>query len=224
MLVLVSCTNIKTNENKSEKSFDDYGPAENLWERWTYPNQEFDQAYFDMVNEDAKAQMYQKGGDDVSWRVEGPLNIGGRINCVMLNPENNQDILIGTSSGGIFRSTNSGIDWEAIGEDFSNMSIGSIAFNPQNVDEIYVGTGDPNISGTPKTGNGVYKSTDGGLTWEHKGPSEVGVVSKLLVHPTQSNIVYMASMGTPYFEDEHRGVYKSLDGGEHWVEITNGLV
>ena len=99
------------------------------------------------------------------------------------------------------------------------MSIGSIAFNPQNIDEIYVGTGDPNISGYPKTGNGVYKSTDGGLTWEHKGPTEVGVVSKILVHPTQSNIVYMASMGTPYFEDDNRGIYKSIDGGENWEQV-----
>jgi len=160
MLVLVSCTSTKTEDRESAKSFDDFGPADYLWERWTYPNQVFDQAYFDLVFEDVKAQMYQKGGDDVSWRVEGPLNIGGRVNCVMINPNNNLDILIGTSSGGVFRSTNSAGDWEAIGEDFSNMSIGSIAFNPQNVNEIYVGTGDPNISGTPKTGNGVYKSID----------------------------------------------------------------
>ena len=219
LLVLVSCTSINSEEKETAKSFDDYGPADNLWERWTYPNKEFDQAYFDVVIEEVKAQMAQKGGDDVSWRVEGPLNIGGRINCVMINPNDGEDILIGTSAGGVFRSTNSGTDWEAIGEDFSNMSIGSIAFNPQNVNDIYVGTGDPNISGTPKTGNGVYKSTDGGVTWEHKGPSEVGVVSKLLVHPTQSNIVYMASMGTPYYEDEHRGIYKSTDSGESWEQI-----
>lgn len=219
VLVLVSCSDLNTAEKKSAKSFSDYGPADNLWERWTYPNQEFDQAYFDVVIKEVKQQMYQKGGDDVSWRVEGPLNIGGRVNCIMINPDNDQDILIGTSAGGVFRSVNSGIDWVPIGEDFSNMSIGSIAINPQNVNEIYVGTGDPNISGTPKTGNGVYKSTDGGITWEHKGPSGVGVVSKLLVHPTQSNVVYMASMGTPYYEDEHRGIYKSTDGGESWEQI-----
>lgn len=219
MLVLVSCTNITTEEKESAKLHNEYGPADYLWERWTYPNQAFDQAYFDEVLEDAKAQLYQKGGDDVGWRVEGPLNIGGRINCVMINPNDDEDILIGTSAGGVFRSTNSTADWEAIGEDFSEMSIGSIAFNPQNVNEIYVGTGDPNISGYPKTGNGVYKSSDGGLTWDHKGPSEVGVVSKLLVHPSQPNIVYMASMGTPYYEDNHRGIYKSIDGGESWEQI-----
>ena len=218
-LGMISCTSTLTEENESGIAFNEYGPADYLWERWTYPNQVFDQAYFNEVIDEVKAKRYQKGGDDVSWRIEGPLNIGGRINCIMINPGDNQDIWIGTSAGGVFRSLNSGNNWEPIGEDFSDMSIGSIAFNPQNVNEIYVGTGDPNISGYPKTGNGVYKSTDGGLTWEHKGPAEVGVVSKILVHPTQSNIIYMASMGTPYFEDENRGIYKSIDGGESWEQV-----
>jgi photosystem II stability/assembly factor-like uncharacterized protein len=219
LIFLFSCAENNQATKESAKRLSDYGPADHLWERWTYPNETFDVAYFDKVIEDVKLQMLQKGGNDVSWRVEGPTNIGGRINCVALNPDNESEIFIGTSAGGVFRSSNAGGNWESIGNDFLSMAIGAIAFNPQNTQEIYVGTGDPNISGTPKTGNGVYKSIDGGDTWELLGMQEVGVVSKILVHPTQSNIVFMASMGTPYYEDENRGVYKSMDGGDTWNQI-----
>lgn len=218
-IFLISCTgNVKELKERG-KQYGEYGPAEHIWERWTYPNESFDIAYFDKVMANAESQMNQKNSTNVHWRIEGPTNIGGRINCIALNPVNDEDILIGTSAGGVFRSGDSGENWESIGNSFSTMSIGAIAFNPQNTQEIYVGTGDPNISGTPKTGDGVYKSIDGGLTWEHKGAANVGVVSKILVHPTQPNIVYMASMGTPYFEDEHRGVYKSTDGGDTWNQV-----
>jgi len=221
LLILVLFSACKNNTNKKEipKQFTDYGPAENLWERWAYPNATFDQTYYNEVMESAKMQMFQKSGADVSWRVEGPLNIGGRINVIAINPDNSDQILIGTAAGGVFKSNDSGLNWEPIGEDFVRMPIGAIAYNPQNPNEIYVGTGDPNIGGSPETGNGIYKSIDGGLTWNHKGPSEVGIVSKILVHPTQPNIIYMASMGTPYFEDNNRGVYKSVDGGDTWEQM-----
>jgi len=219
MVFLVSCSGNDKAVKQSGKQFNEYGPAEHLWERWTYPNESFDVAYFDKVMDAAKAQTYQKNSVDVNWRIEGPTNIGGRINCIALNPDNEEEILIGTSAGGVFRSSDLGLNWETIGNGFSTMSIGAIAFNPLNTQEIYVGTGDPNISGTPKTGDGIYKSIDGGLTWEHKGSANVGVVSKILVHPTDPDIVYMASMGTPYFEDDNRGIYKSTDGGDNWEQV-----
>lgn len=218
LLTMMSCAT--TEKEEKGKSYDAYGPAEYLWERWTYPNESFDENYFTEVLNSVKEDLANKDlQTEVSWRQEGPLNIGGRINCVVLNPDNEEEIWIGTAAGGVFRSPDGGASWEEVGNDFSNMSIGSIAFDPINTDTVYVGTGDPNISGYPKSGVGVYKTVDGGDTWEHMGPSEVGVVSKLLVHPTSTNIIYMASMGTPWIEGPDRGVYKSIDGGENWEQV-----
>jgi len=206
--------------NKEPKSFDAYGPAEYLWERWTYPNENFDEVYFNKVLGEVQSQLSEKDGqNEVSWRMEGPLNIGGRINVVVLNPDNEEEIWIGTSAGGVFRSMNSGDEWEAIGENFSNLSIGAIAFDPNNSDVVYVGTGDPNISGYPKTGDGIYKSIDGGSSWEYIGPIELGVVSKIIVDQYDSQTIYMASLGTPYYETPDRGVYKSEDGGDSWTQV-----
>jgi photosystem II stability/assembly factor-like uncharacterized protein len=219
-LFVFSFLSCDTEPKEKTRSFDAYGPAEYLWERWTYPNESFDEVYFNKVLKGVESELMEKDGqNDLSWRIEGPLNIGGRINVVVLNPDNEEEIWIGTSSGGVFRSLNSGDEWEAIGESFTNMSIGTIAFDPNNSDVIYVGTGDPNISGYPKTGDGIYKTEDGGSNWEHIGPSEVGVVSKIIVDQYDSETLYMASLGTPYFETPDRGVYKSEDGGESWTQV-----
>jgi photosystem II stability/assembly factor-like uncharacterized protein len=218
LLLLVACE--QSDKQEKEKDFSAYGPAEYLWERWAYPNENVDQAYFNKLLKEENAALANKDNqNEVSWRMEGPLNIGGRINCIALNPDDEEEIWIGTSAGGVFRSYNMGDDWEAIGESFAYMSIGSIAFDPSNTNVVYVGSGDPNISGYPSTGDGVYKTEDGGSTWEHMGPSEVGVVSKILVDPFSPETVYMASMGTPWFENEHRGVYKSIDGGVSWDQV-----
>jgi photosystem II stability/assembly factor-like uncharacterized protein len=218
LLAFISCDQIQQEEKG--KAFDQYGPADNLWERWTYPNEVFDQEYYLEVLNNANAQIAEKDNqNEVSWRMEGPLNIGGRINCIALNPDDESEIWVGTAAGGVFRSYNMGDDWEAIGESFAYLSIGSITFDPSNTSIVYVGSGDPNISGYPSSGDGVYKTEDGGASWEHLGPSEVGVVSKILVDPFSTETVYMASMGTPWFENEHRGVYKSIDGGANWEQV-----
>jgi photosystem II stability/assembly factor-like uncharacterized protein len=218
LVTIASCTNIEHKEKA--KDFNSYGPAENLWERWTYPNDKFDQKYFNKVIASSNVIAANKDQQtDLNWRMEGPLNIGGRINCISLNPDDESEIWIGTSAGGVFRSSDAGQSWEELGNDFAYMSIGSIAFDNSNTDIVYVGTGDPNISGYPHAGNGVYKTMDGGATWEHKGPSEVGIVSKLLVDPSSSDVIYMAAMGTPWEEGPNRGVYKSIDGGDTWDQV-----
>ena len=216
-LALISCTSQPKEEGKA---FDAYGPADYLWERWAFPNETFDEAYFDQVFKKAKQTAYEKDGqNEVSWRMEGPHNIGGRINVVVLNPDDEDEIWIGTSAGGVFKTSDAGESWLPIGDSFSNLSIGSIAFDPSNSSTVYVGTGDPNISGYPKTGDGVYKTEDGGDNWESLGLEELGVISKIIVDSDDSDILYLASMGTPYYESADRGIYKSDDGGESWNQI-----
>jgi len=218
-MILLSCTNHKSTQSEKGKSFDGYGPAEYLWERWTYPNQSFNTARFDEVLHEMNVQFSSSRIAEANWRVEGPLNIGGRINSIAINPEDQNELMIGASSGGVFKTTDGAETWESVGDEFASMAIGSIAYDPQNPEIIYVGTGDPNISSTPKTGSGVYRSNDGGESWEMIGLEETGIISKVLVHPTDSDILYVASMGTPYYEDENRGVYRSVDGGQSWEKI-----
>ncbi len=154
-----------------------------------------------------------------TWQVEGPGNIGGRITCIAIHPTNTNIIFIGTPNGGVFKSTDGGATWNPVFDNETNLSIGSIAFSPSSPTTIYVGTGDPAVSGYPFIGNGIYKSIDGGVTWTNMGLASASVICKLVVHPTNSNIVYAATMGLPMQRDNNRGIYKTIDGGINWTQV-----
>ncbi len=156
-------------------------------------------------------------GDD--WQLEGPLNISGRINSIALHPENPDIILIGLASGGIFKTINGGADWYPVFDEFSYIAIAHIVFDINNPDILYAGTGDPNISGFPFIGDGLYKSIDGGETWSYSGLEEVGIISRIIVHPANSEIIYAGAMGLPFERNEHRGLYKSTDAGGTWEQV-----
>ena len=153
-------------------------------------------------------------GDHVPWRLEGPQNIGGRINCIALNQQNQNSIYVGNAAGGIFKTTNGGNDWVPISDDFDYLPIGAIAINPSDTNILYAGTGDPNISGLPHIGNGVYKSVDGGANWTHQGLSNQRIISRLLIDYDHPDTIYAATMGNPFERDSLRGLYKSVDGGK----------
>lgn len=152
------------------------------------------------------------------WTLEGPTNIGGRFNCITLHPTNNSIMYAGSASGGIFKTTDNGVNWNPVFDDQPWLSISCITLQPGNPDVIYAGTGDKNISGIPFVGDGIYKSTDGGVTWNHSGLTSSRIISEVVVDPTNTNIVYAAAMGTPFIKDNNRGVYKSVDGGATWTQ------
>jgi len=154
-----------------------------------------------------------------NWTSTGPVNIGGRITSLAINPINQQIIFAGTPNGGIFRSVNSGATWTPIFDQNPYLAIGDIEIDPNNTQTIYAGTGDKVISGYPFIGNGLFKSTNGGNTWINIGLEDKGIISQIRVHPSNSNLIFAASMGTPFKRDLNRGLYKSLDGGNNWDEI-----
>src|SRR5690606_27754433 len=98
-------------------------------------------------------------------------------------------------------------------------AIGDITLDPVNPDIVYAGTGDPKVTGYPFIGDGVYKSTDGGMTWQHLGLTEQRIVSKIIVDPTNSDIIYVSCLGLPFERNDDRGLYKSIDGGNTWSQI-----
>jgi photosystem II stability/assembly factor-like uncharacterized protein len=200
----------------------------------TYPNDQFFftrmypdtvfplQAYTSALEQAAIENATRISGtrsDGEDWQLEGPFNISGRINTIAIHPENHDIILIGLASGGIFKTINGGLDWYPVFDDFSYIAIAHIVFDVSDPDVLYAGTGDPNISGFPFIGDGLYKSVDGGETWTYTGLEEVGIISRLIVHPAATDIVYAGAMGLPFERNEHRGLYKSTDAGSTWQQV-----
>lgn len=210
-----SCNNFNEKYESKNKPYDHFFLLRN------YPDEKLDiKAYKKCINELAKHQSLNKGiKSQPSWLLEGPGNIGGRINEIVVHPTNNNIMYAGNATGGVFKTTDGGGNWTPIFDDYPYMSIGEITFDPNNADIIYVGTGDPNISGHPFVGNGVYRSTNGGNSWTHLGLDQQGIVSKIVVDPTNSNIIYVATMGIPFERNNNRGLYKSIDGGSTWTQV-----
>jgi len=158
-------------------------------------------------------------GFDSDWITQGPGNLGGRVNTIAIHPFDKQIIYIGFSTGGVFKTTNGGQDWSPIFDQQATLSIGHITIDPVFPDVIYVGTGDPNISAFPFIGDGLYRSPDGGATWQHLGLTDQRIISKVIVSPLDFNTLYVASMGLPFERNNSRGVYRSVDAGANWEQV-----
>ena len=156
-----------------------------------------------------------------NWEFSGPTNVGGRITDVEILQTQPTTFYAGAASGGIFKSEDSGITWTPIFDDELALSIGDIAVAPSNEDIIYVGTGEPNAGGgsIAYDGYGVYRSDNGGETWEHAGLEQIGSVGKIIVHPDNPERVYVAAMGNLFSNGSERGLFRTIDGGEHWEKI-----
>lgn len=158
-------------------------------------------------------------GFDESWTLRGPNKIGARVNVIKPDPKNNEIVYLGFSSGGLWKTVNGGKSWNAIFDHSPWLAIADVNIDPTNSKIIYVATGDPNISGYPFVGDGVYKSVDGGQTWRNIGPNGTQVISKILINPVNPLILYASSMGLPFQRDKLRGIYKSINGGITWEKV-----
>lgn len=174
--------------------------------------------------EDAKIWRNQKlsnKNSNVSWEFSGPVNIGGRITDIEVAHQDQNTYYVGAASGGIFKTTDAGNSWIPIFDDQPFLSIGDIELSQNNPDLVWVGTGEPNAGGGSLAydGDGVYKSNDGGLSWENKGLIEVGSVGKVKMDPNNDNRIYVAAMGPLFRKDTNRGVYRTTNGGEDWEQV-----
>jgi len=177
-------------------------------------------AYENQLNQikDLKIKKIAKLGN-ADWRLEGPTNIGGRINTVAIHSSNTNIMLVGTAKGGIFKTSNNGLTWKPVFDDFAQLSVSKIVFDPNNSNILYAGTGDANISGFPSVGDGLYKSEDAGDTWKKIGLSFKNVISDIYVTPQNSEVIFVSSMGVPYLRDRNRGLYKTINGGITWRQV-----
>jgi photosystem II stability/assembly factor-like uncharacterized protein len=151
------------------------------------------------------------------WRAIGPANMGGRIDDIAVDESNPSTYYIGLAGGGLWKTTNNGTTWTPIFDEYVISSIGDIALAPSNPNIIYVGTGEPNNRQSSTFGGGMYKSTDGGKKFEFIGLKETQSIARVVVHPKDPNIVYVAAIGHLFGPNKERGLFKTTDGGKTWT-------
>ncbi|UAM99189.1 hypothetical protein K8354_05035 [Polaribacter litorisediminis] len=149
----------------------------------------------------------------------GPGGMSGRVTSIDVVESNPEIMYVGTASGGIWKSTSGGVKWEPIFEKELTASIGAVAIQQSNPSVIWAGTGEGNPRNSLNGGFGIYKSLDAGKTWKAMGLEKTRHIHRILVHPTNPDIVYVGAIGSPWGEHKERGVYKTIDGGKTWKQI-----
>ena len=156
----------------------------------------------------------------LQFRNIGPASMGGRVDDLAVLESNPAVFYVGTASGGLWKTTNSGTTWEVHFDDLDDaVSIGDIAIAPDDANTVWVGTGENNNRQSGSWGNGVYKSIDGGQTWKHMGLRESRHIARIIVDPVDHDVIYVAALGSLYGPGKERGVYKSTDGGLTWNNV-----
>src|SRR5689334_21558018 len=153
------------------------------------------------------------------WRNVGP-DRGGRSIAVSGVKGHPKEAYFGAVGGGLWKTTDSGLTWRPVTDgQLKSASVGAVAVSESNPDIVYIGMGESCIRGNIMPGDGVYRSTDAGKTWTHVGFDNVDAISKIRIHPTDPNIVFVASFGKYSVPSSERGVYKSSDGGKTWRRV-----
>ena len=172
----------------------------------------------DMAKSDKDKKDNSSIYSGLKFRSIGPALMSGRISDIVIHPENENLWYVTAGSGGVWKTENSGTTWKSIFDGQKSFSIGCISLDPQNPNIIWVGTGE-NVGGRHVAyGDGIYKSEDGGSSWKNMGLKKSEHLSKIIIHPNNSDIIWVASQGPLWSKGGERGVYKSIDGGKSWQQ------
>jgi photosystem II stability/assembly factor-like uncharacterized protein len=155
---------------------------------------------------------------NLKFREIGPAIMGGRVDDFAVVESDPRIIYVGSAAGGVFKTVNGGASWDPIFDDQPNSTIGDIALAPSDPSIVWVGTGEPNNRQSSSWGNGIYKSMDAGKTWTHMGLKDTHHIGRVIVHPTNPNIIYVAALGHLWGSNKERGVFKTTDGGATWTQ------
>jgi photosystem II stability/assembly factor-like uncharacterized protein len=201
-------------EDKGEKPHD-----------WFYMQRAYPQS---VINEEAHQMAYQQvlvmmeqyaERSKGEWISRGPTNIGGRVTGIALHPTNSNIIYAGAADGGVFKSTDGGLTWDVLTDQFITLSVGDVAIDPNNPNTVYVGLGEANLAGDNYDGDGVYRTTDAGASWTNIGLAQTKRIGRVAVHPANSDIIFVAGAGAQFSADSARGVYRTTDGGATWEKV-----
>ena len=162
--------------------------------------------------------VYEK----VKWRCIGPFR-GGRSVCASGVIGQPQTYYMGTTGGGVWKTTNAGHHWKNISDGyFKTGSVGAVAVSESHPNVVYVGMGEHAPRGVMTShGDGVYKSTDGGKTWKHLGLEATQHIARIVIHPDNPNVVFVAAQGALHAPNSERGIFKSTDGGKTWTKCCS---
>ncbi|SMD32684.1 hypothetical protein SAMN04488029_1035 [Reichenbachiella faecimaris] len=171
-----------------------------------------------MNNKELKEEMLKSSMvKDIPFRNIGPTIMSGRVTDLAVDPENPMHFYVAYASGGLWETKNAGVSYEPLFDDQMAMSIGDIAVN-WNTKTIYVGTGENNSSRSSYSGVGIFKSTNNGKTWTYMGLADTQHIGRIVLHPTNDQILWVAAVGHLYSDNDERGVYKSNNGGRTWAK------
>lgn len=176
---------------------------------------------FSQKNEEQKSIHNSSTYSGLKWRSVGPALTSGRIADIAVNPNNFNEYYLAVASGGVWKTENNGISYKAIFDSQGSYSIGCVSIAPSNQHVVWVGTGENNNQRSVAYGDGVYRSQDGGKTWKHMGLKQSEHIGKIIIHPDNENIVYVAAYGPLWSAGGERGVYKSINGGDTWEKILD---
>ena len=154
---------------------------------------------------------------DLEWRYIGPE--GNRFSAAAGIPGDPHTYYFGAASGGIYKTTDGGVNWDAIFDDQPVQSIGSLGVSMADPNIVWAGTGEGKIRSHISVGQGAYKSTDAGRTWTLMGLEQTGRIPRLAIHPTNPDIVYICALGHSYGPQPERGVFRTMDGGDNWEQV-----
>ncbi|NIX22112.1 MAG: glycosyl hydrolase, partial [Actinobacteria bacterium] len=155
----------------------------------------------------------------LSLREIGPALTSGRIADFAVNEENPSEYYVAVASGGVWKTVNSGTTYEPIFDSQGSYSIGVVTLDPSNPHIVWVGTGENNGQRSVAYGDGVYKSVDGGRSWDKVGLESSEHIGAIVVHPDDGNVVYVAAHGPLWSAGGDRGLYRTTDGGGSWEKI-----
>jgi photosystem II stability/assembly factor-like uncharacterized protein len=155
----------------------------------------------------------------LTWRCIGPANMGGRITALAVYEADPNTYWVATASGGLLKTTNNGVTFEHQFDHEATVSIGDVCVAPSDKNIVWVGTGESNPRNSVSYGDGVYKSTDGGKTWQNMGLRKSFQIGRIRIHPKNPDIVYVGALGRLYGPNAERGLFKTTDGGKTWEKI-----
>ena len=160
---------------------------------------------------------------DLRWRNIGPANMAGRVTDIDAVEANPAVVYVAAASGGVWKSVNAGTTWEPIFTNYGTSSIGDVTVFQKDPNIVWVGTGEGCVRNSSSWGDGVYKSTDAGKTFTKMGLGETEHIARIITHPTNPDIVYVAAQGHLWGYNPERGIFKTIDGGKTWKRLAGGL-
>src|SRR6266571_8352101 len=172
-----------------------------------------------VYGQNGKARPEETALKNMQWRSIGPAIMGGRIDDFAVVEGNASTFYVGAATGGVWKTTNAGTTFEPIFDEQGSTSIGDICIAPSNPNVVWVGTGEPNNRQSSSWGDGVYRSLDGGRTWKSSGLSDTRHIGRVVIHPANPDVVYVAAVGHLWGSNAERGVFKTANGGVTWTQV-----